>query len=92
MFYKPQLLQTLKREQRKILQQSGLEKEFRKLQRRIKKEIQGAEIYLYRDITPTSLGEFVYILEILRGDDFLAQIVAADIEDLIKTTEDWLDE
>ena len=79
-------------EQRKILQQFGLEKEYRKLQRRIKKEMNGAKPYLYRDILPTSLGEFVYIIEIHNDEDFLAQLVADSPEQVIKMTEDWIDE
>lgn len=79
-------------EQRKILQQSGLEKEYRRLQRKIKKEMNGARPYLYRDILPTSLGEFVYIIEIHNDEDFLGQLVADTPAKVIKMTEDWIDE
>ena len=52
----------------------------------------GAKPYLYRDILPTSLGEFVYIIEIHNDEDFLAQLVADSPEQVIKMTEDWIDE
>lgn len=79
-------------EQRRLLQQAGLEKEYRRVQRLVKRGYPKAELHLYKDITPTSLGEFVYILEIYQEDDYIAQIVGADIEDVIKTTEDWINE
>lgn len=90
--YKPSQLKVLKQQQRRMLQQAGLEKEYRKLQRRIKKEMQGAEIYIYKDITPSSLGEFVFVLTIMREDDILAQVQGMDLEDLLETTEEWINE
>jgi len=92
MMYKPSQLKVLKQQQRRMLQQAGLEKEYRKLQRKIKKEMQGAETYIYKDITPSSLGEFVFVLTIIREDDILAQVQGMDLEDLLETTEEWINE
>lgn len=81
------------RNQRAILQQAGLEKEYRRLQNRIKKEMNGAKPYLYRDIEPMSLGEFLYIIIVFSPEgDCLAQVVGLSVADAIKTMEDWLDE
>lgn len=79
--------------QRQLLQQSGLEKEYRRLQRKIKKEMNGARPYLYRDIEPMSLGEPVCIILILnKQDEILAKALGFTVEEVIKATEDWLDE
>lgn len=81
------------RVQRALLQQAGLEKEYRRLQRRIKKEMNGGKPYLYKDIAPMSLGEFTYGIIVFNDDgDCLVQVVGLTVEDVIKTMEDWLDE
>lgn len=81
------------RTQRAILQQAGLEKEYRRLQNRIKKEMNGAKPYLYKDIEPMSLGEFLYIIIIFSPeDDCLAKVYGLSPKDAIQAMEDWLDE
>lgn len=79
--------------QRQLLQQAGLEKEYRRLQRKIAKEMNGAKPYLYRDIEPYSLGEPVCIILVMsKEDDILAKAVGFTVEEVIKAMEDWLDE
>lgn len=79
--------------QRQLLQQAGLEKEYRRLQRKIKKEINGARPYLYRDIEPMTLGEPVCIILVFnKEDEILAKAVGFTVEEVIKAMKDWLDE
>lgn len=79
--------------QRQLLQQAGLEKEYRRLQRRIKKEMNGAKPYLYRDIEPMTLGEPVCIILVLnQEDEILAKCMGFTVDEVIKTMEDFLDE
>lgn len=79
--------------QRTLLQQSGLEKEYRRLQRRIKKEMNGAKPYLYKDVEPELCGEMVCIILILSEEgDILAKAVGFTVEEVIETMEAWLDE
>lgn len=91
--FKSGLRRLQQRLQRQLLQQAGLEKEYRRLQRRIKKEMNGARPYLYRDIEPLSLGEPVCIILVLNPqDEILAKVVGYTVEEVIKTMEEWLDE
>jgi len=79
--------------QRQLLQQAGLEKEYRRLQRKIKKEMNGARPYLYRDIEPMTLGEPVCIILIFnKEDEILAKAVGFTVSEVIKAMEDWIDE
>ena len=79
--------------QRQLLQQAGLEKEYRRLQRRIKKEMNGARPYLYRDVEPMTLGEPVCIILVFnQQDEILAKVMGYTVKEVIKTMEDWLDE
>lgn len=79
--------------QRQLLQQAGLEKEYRRLQRRIKKEMNGARPYLYGDVEPMTLGEPVCIILVLNDqDEILAKCMGFTVEEVIETMEDWLDE
>ena len=79
--------------QRALLQQAGLEKEYRKLQRRIKKEMNGAKPYLYRDIEPMTLGEPVCIILVLNEqDEILAKCMGFTVKEVIETMEDFLNE
>lgn len=79
--------------QRQLLQEAGLEKEYRRLQRRIKKEMNGARPYLYRDIEPMTLGEPVCIILIMnQQDEILAKVMGFTVKEVMKTLEDWLDE
>lgn len=93
MTIKPGLRRLQQRLQRQLLQQSGLEKEYRKLQRRIKKEMNGARPYLYRDIEPMTLGEPVCIILIMNEqDEILAKCMGFTVEEVIKAMEGFLDE
>lgn len=79
--------------QRQLLQQAGMEKEYRRLQRKIKKEMNGARPYLYRDVEPMTLGEPVCIILVLNDqDEILAKCMGFTVEEVIKAMEDWLDE
>lgn len=79
--------------QRQLLQEAGLEKEYRRLQSRIKKEMNGARPYLYRDIEPMTLGEPVCIILIMnQQDEILAKVMGFTVKEVMKTLEDWLDE
>ena len=91
--FKSGLRRIQQRVQRRLLQNAGLEKEYRKLQNRIKKEMNGAKPYLYNDIEPMTLGEEVCIILIMNDDnEILAKVVGFTVKDVIKATEDWLDE
>ena len=82
----------LLRLQRTLLQQEGLEKEFRKLQRRIKKEMNGARPYLYKDIEQT-IGEPVCIILVFNeNEEILAKAVGYTVDEVIRAMEDFLDE
>jgi hypothetical protein len=79
--------------QRKLLQESGLEKEYRALQRKIKKEMNGARPYLYRDIEPMTLGEPICIILVFNDqDEILAKAMGFTVKEVIKAMEDFLDE
>lgn len=91
--FKTGLKRLQQRLQRTLLQQAGLEKEYRRLQRRIKKEMNGARPYLYRDVEPMTLGEPVCIILVLNEqDEILAKAYGFTVEEVIKTMEDFLDE
>lgn len=91
--FKPGQRRLQQRIQRRLLQQAGLEKEYRKLQRRIKKEMNGAKPYLYRDIEPMTLGEPVCIILVLnQEDEILAKCMGFTVDEVIKTMEDFLNE
>lgn len=79
--------------QRTLLQQAGAEKEYRRLQKRIKKEMNGARPYLYRDIEPDMLGEPVCIILVLNNEDeILAKACGFTVKEVIETMEDFLNE
>lgn len=79
--------------QRQLLQQAGLEKEYRRLQRRIKKEMNGARPYLYRDIEPMTLGEPVCIILIMNEEnEILAKCMGFTVKEVIETMEEFLNE
>lgn len=93
MAFKTGLRRLQQRLQRTLLQQSGLEKEYRRLQRRIKKEMNGAKPYLYRDVEPDLLGEPVCIILVLnQEDEILAKAYGFTVEEVIKAMEGFLDE
>lgn len=79
--------------QRQLLQQAGAEKEYRKLQRRIKKEMNGARPYLYRDIEPMTLGEPVCIILVYnQQEEIVAKAVGFTVHEVIEAMEDFLNE
>ncbi len=79
--------------QRQLLQQAGAEKEYRKLQRRIKKEMNGAKPYLYRDVEPMTLGEPVCIILVYnQQEEIVAKAVGFTVQEVIEAMEDFLDE
>lgn len=91
--FKTGLKRLQQRLQRQLLQQAGMEKEYRRLQRRIKKEMNGARPYLYKDVEPMTLGEPVCIILVLNEqDEILAKVYGFTVEEVIKTMEDFLDE
>jgi hypothetical protein len=91
--FKTGLKRLQQRLQRQLLQQAGMEKEYRRLQRRIKKEMNGARPYLYKDIEPMTLGEPVCIILVLNEqDEILAKAYGFTVEEVTKTMEDFLDE
>lgn len=91
--FKPGQRRLQQRIQRQLLQQAGLEKEYRRLQRRIKKEMNGAKPYLYRDIEPMTLGESVCIILVLnQEDEILAKCMGFTVKEVIETMEDFLNE
>lgn len=93
MAFKTGLRRLQQRLQRQLLQQAGLEKEYRRLQRKIKKEMNGARPYLYRDIEPMTLGEPVCIILVLNEqDEILAKAYGFTVEEVIKAMEDFLNE
>ena len=93
MSFKSGLRRLQQRLQRQLLQQAGLEKEYRRLQRRIKKEMNGARPYLYKDIEPMTLGEPVCIILVLNEqDEILAKAYGFTVEEVIKAMEDFLNE
>lgn len=93
MSFKSGLRRLQQKLQRTLLQQAGAEKEYRRLQRRIKKEMNGARPYLYRDIEPMTLGEPVCIILVLnKQDEILAKAYGFTVEEVIKAMEDFLNE
>ena len=93
MSFKSGLRRLQQRLQRQLLQQAGLEKEYRRLQRRIKKEMNGARPYLYKDVEPMTLGEPVCIILVLNEqDEILAKAYGFTVEEVIKAMEGFLDE
>lgn len=93
MSFKSGLRRLQQRIQRKLLQQAGLEKEYRRLQRRIKKEMNGARPYLYRDIEPMTLGEPVCIILVMNEEnEILAKCMGFTVKEVIETMEEFLNE
>lgn len=93
MTFKTGLRRLQQKLQRTLLQQAGLEKEYRRLQRRIKKEMNGAKPYLYKDIEPMTLGEPVCIILVTNEEgEILAKCMGFTVKEVIETMEAWLDE
>lgn len=93
MTFKTGLKRKQQAQQRKLLQQAGLEKEYRRLQRRLAKEMNGAKPYLYADAEPEFIGEIVYII-LVENDygEILAKVAGLTVDETIRAMEDWLDE
>ena len=91
--FKTGLKRLQQRLQRQLLQQAGMEKEYRRLQRRIKKEMNGARPYLYRDVEPMTLGEPVCIILVMNEEnEILAKCMGFTVKEVIETMEDFLNE
>lgn len=83
-----------RQERRTILQQAGLEKEFRKLSKVYRKEYgRATEIFIYTD-TCDELGMDMFIAEVLSPmpDGLITVIGDATVENLLKRLEEYLDE
>lgn len=93
MFTQKGILQRLRREERRLLQQQGFEKEWRKLRSRFKKERQ-SEIHLYEDSCPEFYEGPLYVAEVISelpdGLEYVA--VNKDIDGVIRELEDYLNE
>lgn len=91
--FKSGLRRLQQRLQRQLLQQSGLEKEYRRLQRKIKKEMNGARPYLYKDVEPDLLGEPVCIILVMNEqDEILAKVYGFTVKEAIEAMEGFLNE
>lgn len=93
MFTQKGILQRVRREEKRLLQQQGFEKEWRKLRSRFKKERQ-SEIYLYEDGCPEFYKGPLYVAEVISelpdGLEYVA--VNKDIDGIIRELEDYLNE
>ena len=87
------LISFARREQRKLLQQAGLEKEWRRLQRRFRKEL-GADIYLYQDSCPEFYNGPLYVTEVVKNlpDGLIYVTVKSSVDEVVRDLEDYLNE
>ena len=91
--FKSGLRRLQQRLQRQLLQQAGLEKEYRRLQRKIKREMNGARPYLYKDVEPDLLGEPVCIILVMNEqDEILAKVYGLTVKEAIEAMEGFLNE
>ena len=87
-------LKKARQERRTILQKAGLEREFRKLSRRFRKELgDHTEIFIYKDTCP-ELSMDMFITEVLSPmpDGLITVIGDKTVENLLKRLEEYLDE
>ena len=87
-------LKKARQERRTILQKAGLEREFRKLSRRFRKELgDHTEIFIYADTCP-ELSMDMFIAEVLSPmpDGLITVIGDTTVENLLKRLEEYLDE
>lgn len=83
-----------RQERRTILQQAGLEKEFRKLSKAYRREYgKATEIFIYTDTCP-ELSMDMFIAEVLSPmpDGLITVIGDKTVENLLKRLEEYLDE
>ena len=88
------LIKKAKQERRTILQQAGLEKEFRKLSKAYRKEYgRATEIFIYEDTCP-ELSMDMFIAEVLSPmpDGLITVIGDTTVDNLLKRLEEYLDE
>lgn len=87
------LLNQALKEQRNILQKEGLEKEFRRLQRRFKKEI-GSKIYLYCDSCPEFFEGYFYVTEIveIKTGNLIYVCARPSVPEVLRELEDYINE
>lgn len=87
-------LKKARQERRTILQKAGLEREFRKLSRRFRRELgDNTEIFIYEDTCP-ELSMDMFIAEVLSPmpDGLITVIGDKTINNLLKRLEEYLDE
>lgn len=87
-------LKKARQERRTILQKAGLEREFRKLSRRFRKELgDHTEIFIYTDTCP-ELSMDMFIAEVLSPmpDGLITVIGDKTVENVLKRLEEYLDE
>lgn len=83
-----------RQERRKILQQAGLEKEFRKLAKMFRKEYgRATEIFIYADTCP-ELSMDMFVAEVLAPmpDGLITVIGDKTVDNLIKRLKEYLNE
>lgn len=83
-----------RQERRTILQQAGLEKEFRKLSKAYRREYgRATEIFIYEDTCP-ELSMDMFIAEVLSPmpDGLITVIGDTTVENLLKRLEEYLDD
>lgn len=93
MIFEKEKLGEILREQRKLLQKERLEKEFRRLNRLFKKELE-AEIYLYSDSCPEFYEGIFYVAEVIekKKKELIYTCVRPDIKGILKELEGYINE
>lgn len=87
-------LKKARQERRTILQKAGLEREFRKLNRRFRRELgDNTEIFIYEDTCP-ELSMDMFIAEVISPlpDGLITVIGDATVENLLVRLEEYLDD
>ena len=87
-------LKKARQERRTILQKAGLEREFRKLSRRFRKELgDHTEIFIYEDTCP-ELSMDMFIAEVLAPlpDGLITVIGDKTVHNLIKRLEEYIND
>ena len=87
-------LKKARQERRTILQKAGLEREFRKLSRRFRKELgEDTEIFIYEDTCP-ELSMDMFIAEVLSPlpDGLITVIGDNTVDNLLKRLEEYIND
>ena len=87
-------LKKARQERRTILQKAGLEREFRKLSRRFRKEFgEATEIFIYEDTCP-ELSMDMFIAEVLSPlpDGLITVIGDNTVDNLLKRLEEYIND